>query len=732
MAAPGVVNVMNREAISRLADAWGIERDFLDYKKDLVEIPFAARSRILSLMRHFPQDESALARELDPGDAEALAPCLVFREGEELRVPLRSSARLAREVGLCARVHLEAGSPRDVEVESICASPRNTAGGKRLGEARELRLKTELPPGYHRLELHNGRECLTEAFLFVMPAQAYEPGELLRGERLFGLSVQLYTVRSERNWGMGDFTDLANLVRGAAKEGVQVVGVNPLHALFPANPLHFSPYSPSNRAFLNAMYIDPLETREYVTCEAARALVESADFQERLARLREVHYVDYDGVAAARWEVLKLLFQHFCERELAADTSRARAFLEFCDREGDALRLHATYDCLHEHFLRKDLACWGWPVWPEEYRSPTSAAVAYFADEHADRILYFSYLQWLAREQLLAVQELAGSLGMSVGIYLDLAVGVDLNGSEVWSNQESFALEASAGAPPDELARSGQNWGFPPLCPRMLERTGYELFARNLRANMSLCGAVRYDHAVSLLRLWWIPKEHSAAEGAYVRYDLDALLGIIALESQRQHCLVIGEDLGTVPDQLTERMEARRIFSYRVLYFEKTAKALSAPGAYPAKAIATITTHDLPTLASWWDGSDIDLRADLGQLGTDAIAEQMRELRTVDREHLLRALADAGCWEGSLQPADYPALTAELSVAVHRFLGRSNAGVLVSQLEDLMEMLTPVNVPGTFKEHRNWQRKLRYPLEGLFKRPVARAICAAMREERKA
>ncbi|MEO1079970.1 MAG: 4-alpha-glucanotransferase [Pseudomonadota bacterium] len=721
---------MDREALGRLADSWGIERDFLDYKKDLVEIPFAARSRILSLMRHLPADESALARELGSEGSDALEPCLVFREGQELRLEASASARLHERAGLRARVRLEDGTVRDVALEPAGAPQAVTDTGASVDDGRELVLKAELPQGYHRLELHDGSAKLAEAFLFITPPQAYEPEALLEGGRLFGVSVQLYTVRSERNWGMGDFTDLGNLVRDAAREGVQVVGVNPLHALFPANPLHFSPYSPSNRAFLNAMYIDPLATPEYTSCEDAQALVESQSFQERVAGLRETHYVDYAGVAQARWEVLELLYRHFRETELVAATPRARAFRDFCEQEGNALRLHATYDCIHEHFLRQDLNCWGWPVWPEEYRKPANAAVARFADEHADRIRYFCYLQWLAREQLLAVQELATSLGMSVGIYLDLAVGVDLNGSEVWSNQESFALKASAGAPPDELARGGQNWGFPPLCPRTLEKTGYELFARNLRANMSLCGAVRYDHAVSLLRLWWIPKEHSAADGAYVRYDLDALLGIIALESQRQNCLVIGEDLGTVPEQLTERMEARRIFSYRVLYFEKSKEELSAPADYPGKAIATITTHDLPTLASWWDGSDIDLRAELGQLGTDAVAEQMRELRSVDRRHLLRALADAGCWEGSLEPGDYAVLTAKLSVAVHQFLAKSRAGVLVTQLEDLMEMLTPVNVPGTFKEHKNWQRKLRYPLEGLFERPLVKSICSAMREER--
>ncbi|MEM8492126.1 MAG: 4-alpha-glucanotransferase [Pseudomonadota bacterium] len=721
---------MTSEALAQLADAWGIEREFLDYKKEPVEIPLEARTRILTLLRGTSLDEAGVEQELDSAHDGVLPPCLVFEEGQELGFSVRASTESLNTDGMRARIRLEDGSVRDVRIEAGRASQMHDSPGVCPLNSKPVRLIAQLPVGYHHLALHDQRGNVAETFLFITPSQAYEPSALLAGERLFGLSVQLYTVRSERNWGMGDFTDLADLVRVAAGEGVQVVGVNPLHALFPANALHFSPYSPSNRAFLNAMYIDPMATAEYASCAAAQELVESPEFQGRIAQLREAHQVDYEGVATVRWEVLELLYRHFCEHELATGSPRALEFLEYRKQAGDALALHATYDCLHEHFLRRDLSCWGWPVWPEQFRSPESSAVAQFADEHADRILYFCYLQWLAREQLLAVQELATSLGMNVGIYLDLAVGVDLNGSEVWSNQKSFALDASAGAPPDELARSGQNWGFPPLCPRTLESSGYELFARNLRANMKLCGAVRYDHAVSMLRLWWIPKDHSAADGAYVRYDLDALLGIIALESQRQECLVIGEDLGTVPDEFTQCMEARRIFSYRVLYFEKTARALNQPEAYPGKAIATITTHDLPTLASWWDGSDIDLRSELGQLGADGAAQQMRELRSADRAHLLQALADALCWKDSLIPADYPALTEELNVAVHRFLARSKAGLMVTQLEDLMEMLTPVNVPGTFNEHRNWQRKLRYPLEGLFDRPVVRAICSALREER--
>jgi 4-alpha-glucanotransferase len=256
------------------------------------------------------------------------------------------------------------------------------------------------------------------------------------------------------------------------------------------------------------------------------------------------------------------------------------------------------------------------------------------------------------------------------------------------------------------------------------------MFVEDLRANMSVCGAVRFDHAVSLLRLWWIPRPGGAANGAYVNYPLQDLLGVLALESERNHCLVIGEDLGTVPEELTEVMEQNHLFSYKVLYFEKVGDRMEAPADYPREAVAAVTTHDLPTLASWWDGSDIELRAELGLLGDASVVEEMRAARRRDRQQLLDALVAAGCWQGERDAAALTEMTTEFSAAVHRFLASSRSAVMLVQLEDLMEMLSPVNVPGTFENHRNWQRKLRWSLEGLFERDSVKAICAAIREGR--
>ena len=428
--------------------------------------------------------------------------------------------------------------------------------------------------------------------------------------------------------------------------------------------------------------------------------------------------------------MLELLFESFCEHHLGRNTEQDKQFSRFQSDGGESLFLHALYDCIHEYYFTKDPNCWGWPVWPKGLRDPLSLETRQFALDHHRRHLFFVYLQWCAKKQLKSVQAAAERSGMQVGIYLDLAVGVDLNGSEVWSNQSSFAINISAGAPPDEFARAGQDWGFPPMCPKALEFTGFELFRRTLRANMSLCGAVRYDHAASLLRLWWIPQGSTAAEGAYVRYPLESLLGLISLESQQNKCLVIGEDLGTVPDELTQRMESQHVFSYRVLYFEQEALGMVAPDSYPAEAAAAITTHDLPTLVSWWQGSDIDLRDQLGLLGSPEVALQMQQHRHEDKKKILQALRSELLWSKSTDPGEHPKMTHELSVAVHRYLARSHAGVMIVQLEELMEMESPVNVPGTFDNHRNWQRKLHLTIEEVFEQENANNLLLAIRKER--
>ncbi|MCI0441565.1 MAG: 4-alpha-glucanotransferase, partial [Chloroflexi bacterium] len=368
------------------------------------------------------------------------------------------------------------------------------------------------------------------------------------------------------------------------------VGLNPLCALFPHNPVHTSPYSPSSRLFLNVLYLDVEAIADFAECQAARALVAKPEFQARLRALRAAELVDYEQVAAVKFEALELLYRHFRDYHLSRGTERGQAFRTFQDERGEPLHKHTLCEALQEHFQREDSSTWGWPVWPEAYRDPDAEAVAAFCAAHQERVEFYQYLQWQADLQLGAAGLRSLELGLGVGTYLDLAVGVDRGGAEVWANQRFYSLEARIGAPPDLWNPMGQDWGLPPLVPERLREAAYAPIIAILRAHMQHAGALRLDHVMGLMRLFWVPPGQTARAGTYVSYPLQDLLAIVALESQRNQCLVIGEDLGTVPDEVREAMREYGVLSYRVLYFEKEADGnFIAPANYPRQVLVTAT-----------------------------------------------------------------------------------------------------------------------------------------------
>ena len=583
---------------------------------------------------------------------------------------------------------------------------------------RKLTLALRLPAGYHRLSVQG---VSGETLIISAPEHGYRPSALQDGGRVWGPAVQLYALRSKRNWGIGDFGDLAHLIGQMAERGADVIGLNPLHALYAHNPAHASPYSPSSREQLNVLYIDVEAVDDFAVCEPARRLVLAPEFQARLAVLREAPMVDYRGVAAAKFETLELLFAHFREHHLSIDGAQARddagrAFLDFAAQRGKALYRHALFEALQAHFHQIDNSIWGWPMWPEAYRDPTSAEVSSFAQQHRARVQYHQYLQWLAARQLARASDQCQALGLGVGLYLDLAVSADRGGSDAWSERNSFAIQASVGAPPDEFNPNGQGWGLPPLRPDRLRASHYRYFIDTLRANMRGAGALRIDHVMGLMRLFWIPPGQTARDGAYVHYALDEMLSIVALESQRNRCLVIGEDLGTVAPEMRAAMERFDVLSYRLLYFERQDGGDFKPASdYPANALVAVSTHDLATLAGWWGGQDLRLRLQLGlypdlqifekQL-LDRAQERVRLLLALQREQLLSPvqLAEAASEQ------DLPGHVVE---AIHAFLARTPCAVMMLQLEDVLGVRDQANMPGTTDEHPNWQRKLPLDLQAL-------------------
>jgi len=677
--------------------------------------------RALMASMHFPaeSDPSILLNNMDEQEwRRPLPPVMVLQTGSALAVPLSLPLTKA---GCPHRWILtpEDGAPTTGE---FLPTELPRLGEQRLDNANFLRGELSLPSllksGYYRLEVDQpGGEGQDQAAmtLIVTPPSCYQP-EAVQGEnRVWGPTVQLYGLRSRRNWGIGDFGDLRTLVDLSAEAGGGIIGVNPLHALFPDDPARISPYSPSSRYFINVLYLDVEAIPEFTECDAARNLVASELFQGRLRRLRASELVAYDEVSAAKHEVLNIVYRHFRNHHLANDSDRARAFHLFREQKGEELELHARFEALQQHFRRENPTVWGWPAWPEEYRHPRAPAVATFATEHADAIEFFVWLQWLADEQLSAVGRQSSRRGLGIGLYQDLAVGVNPGGSEVWAWQDAFAIDAYVGAPPDEYNRVGQDWGLLPLVPHRLREAAYAPFVAVLRSNMRHCGALRIDHVMQFMRLFWVPVGMSPSQGAYVAYPLDDLLGIIALESQRNRCMVIGEDLGTVPDDFRPRLAAIGVLSYRPFLFERNEDGgFKPPAEYSRQALVSVSTHDLPTLSGFWKGSDLDTRSTLQLFSSDDLRGKLVIERAQDLARILIALEREGLLPSgtSVHPNATPEITPALMVAIHAYLARTQAQILVVQPEDILDILEQSNLPGSLDDqHANWRRRLPLDLE---------------------
>ncbi len=574
-------------------------------------------------------------------------------------------------------------------------------------EGREIRIGDKviepLSIGYHDLD---------GCSVIVCPSRTWQPSGLLEGERWWGACIQLYAIRSSRNWGIGDFTDLAGLVGLLAAQGAAFVGLNPLHALFAHRPEDASPYSPSSRNALNALYLDVEAIADFHESRQARSLADQDDFRRQLDALREADEVDYPKVAQLKYAVFEAMWSSFQDRHIRRDSERARRFSLFID-SNPHLKTHAIFEALQAHLFAQDRGVWGWPAWPEEYRDPDGEATKAFVRDHEDRVGFYGWLQWQADLQLQAAQERAKNAGMSIGLYRDLAVGSNAGGSELWAHRNSYALGMNVGAPPDPLSEAGQDWGLPPLDPVRLKQSRYVAFIELIRANMRHAGALRLDHVMGLMRLFWTGPHG----GTYMQYPLDDLLGILALESHLKKCMVIGEDLGNVAPSMREAMRSNTVLSYSPLYFERGEGGIFKPPAeWKPGALAVVGTHDLPTLAGYWQGEDIELAARLGLYPDAATHGRQVVERAQSRAQLLLALqAESLLPEGAnVQSTSIPNASPELIKAIYAFLCRTPSQLLGVQLEDVTQQLLQVNVPGTTEsQYPNWRKKLPVTLEDL-------------------
>ena len=723
---------MDPTVIERLANLRGIGDAYHDYRGELRHFSLETKKGLLRAMGCQVDEPAALARELSEFEVarwRKFLPPVAAARGARIGIDFNLTAR---EFGstLMWSVRFQDGSQHAGMISTADCPEiwRGEIEGSWITR-RRLDLPMDLPAGYHELEAKIAGGADGRCLLIISPPRCYEPKSIAAGRRLWGMAVQLYTLRSRDNWGIGDFSDLRLLIQWAASHGAGFIGLNPLHALAPADPDRSSPYSASSRHFLNVLYISVPSVPEFHECAAACVRLADASVAQRLQELRRCELVDYRGVAELKFEFLDILYRDFRARHLAFETGRAREFRAFVAGGGDLLQMHARFDALDRYFRATLGAASGWLAWPQEYRDVNGAAAARFAAAHPEEVEFYAYLQWLAHEQLCSAQALTRELGMPIGLYGDYAVGANPSGSETWADQGSYCMGAEIGAPPDPLALKGQGWGIPPQDPCVMQAQRLRGFMRLIRNNMRYYGALRLDHVMSLFRLWWVAAGSSPTEGAYVHYPLHQLLAVLSLESTRSACLVVGEDLGVVPDEMRRAMPDYGLYHYKVLLFERLEGRFRRPAEYMRHALATVTTHDMPTLCSYWEGRDIGLRRRLNLYPSDAVESEVARERENDRELLLEALEEQGLKPAKpAKPAD--PFTAALAHALHVYMARSASVLVALQIEDLLGETLPVNVPGTDREYPNWQRKMSVPIEHMAARTDLAAQFADIRTAR--
>jgi len=716
--------------LERLAGVWGIESAYWDIFGTLHETSPDSQRALLAAMGCDVSSDTSISREIHAAETRPwrhrLPPVRVIRSGSapgevEINLPARSSARPMRW-----RLVLEGGGQLgDIFLpESMPHVAAKRVDGADIHRIR-LALPRSLAEGYHQLHVEDG-DCDASCGVIVAPPAAYRPPWMDEGRRQWGWACHLYSLRSDPNWGIGDFSDLEALA--AVSHGAAILGVNPLHSLFAARPEEASPYSPSSRGFVNPLYIDVTAVPEFAACEAARNLVASPAFAADLVAARQSAATDYTRVARIKMTVLGSLHADFAARRSGGrePDARRRAFDRFVEAGGAALQRYALFEALQEHFDGKP-----WRTWPAPFRTPEGAAAAAFARDHAARVEFFAYLQWVADTQLGAAAARCANAGMAVGLYRDLAVGANPDGADVWSDQAFYAHGARVGAPPDAFNAQGQDWGLPPLHPANLRQAAYEPFIRLVRANMRHAGALRIDHAMAVQHQFWLVPGEGAPPGAYVTYPIDDLLGILALESKRNRCVLIGEDLGTVPEGFRERMAAEAILSYRVLFFERYPDGLyRRPDTYPAQSVAVALTHDMPTIAGFWQARDLRQRREIGLLPDDAAWRAETARREADKAKLIAALRDQGLLpdphEGDSASPDLPSLVA----AVERFLARTPSCIMLANIDDVALEPDQLNMPGTVFEYPNWRRKLSIGLEAFARDGFVSRIAEMIAAER--
>ena len=587
-------------------------------------------------------------------------------------------------------------------------------------------LPEKLPLGYFRLfvrvTIHPEHTVEGKTLLIVAPRKCYLPAS---PKHAWGISLQLYGLRSKRNWGIGDFRDLGDVMRVAGPRwGVATIGVNPLHPLAAGLT---SPYSPSSRLFWSPLYLNVEGVYEWRNSAVFRRKAKSSTFQKTLKQLRDSPLIDYEAVSRVKWEIFEGLFRVFRRQHLdkKKTTPRGRAFSSFVAHHQSHFTQFCTFRALTEHF-----GTWVWRNWPKEFQHPGSSDVEAFRRSHVARVQFYQYVQWLCELQLQKLDQLAKKNSMSLRLYHDLPVGIHPDGADAWIFQDQIASGITVGAPPDSFNLNGQSWGLAVPNPVRLREEGYQFLQETLAQNMRHGGVLRIDHALGLFRMFWIPQGGTGKDGVYVRTYVDEVLAVLALESVRRKVLVVGEDLGTVTSAIRQKLDAAGLLSYRLLFFEREdGGAFKPPDAYPEQALVAVTTHDLPTLKGFWVGRDITVKEKGGLYpGKEDIAQDWR-MRTEDRRRLWEGLGQQGLCPAQAIPVS---LSEDMIQVIYRYLGRTPSRLLIVQLEDLLAELDTPNLPGAPDSvYPSWRVRISRELQTWLKDPAILRFAQSIRRERR-
>ncbi len=708
-AVSGDADVSSWPALEDLARRCGVGTDYWDWQGRHTTISVSTVAAVLRVFGIEADSEAAVQQALRERDERPwrrmLPPVVVATHG----TPGSVLAHVPDGAPLSLEILTEGGGrrePRQVEHNV----PATVVDGEAIGEAR-FELPADLPLGYHTLRATSGAAS-AEALLVVAPARLELPANL--PQQAWGLTAQLYAVRSRGSWGVGDFADLATLAAWGAELGADFVLVNPLHAGEPVPPLEPSPYLPTSRRFLNPLYV------RVEAIEEARGLATTPQvIIERLAAAARTPgpdgLLDRDPAWRAKLDALELVF--------AAPRSKPRqeALDAFLREQGEPLQQFALWCALHELFSHTDGPDRPWPDWA---RDPGSSAVAELAEDLSDRVELYAWLQWVADEQLAAAQAAARDAGMAIGVVTDLAVGVHPAGAEVWTLGDALATEVSVGAPPDAFNQVGQNWCQPPWRPDRLAELGYAPYRAMLQTAFRHAGGLRIDHVMGLFRLWCIPDGSPADRGAYLHYDHEAMVSILMLEAHRAGAFVVGEDLGVVEPSVRDYLRERGILGTSILWFEWEDGAPRAPETYRELCLASVTTHDLPPTAGYLAGEHVHLRESLGLL-TRPVGEEL-DIAARERDAVLALARERGLLADGADERE----TVE---ALHALLTRSPSRLVGVAVPDLVGDRRTQNQPGTHREYPNWSVPLSGPdgrpllLEDLPALQRARSLAAALR-----